>query len=200
MKVRSSTRATSVGSEAQWNELGLMSWFRRVKVPDATSLSVSVVHSRSEPVTQEMRSGVVSAATSATQEASPLWLVEPSLWICSGAVVVMRFAYPSRAARYRPHLIVSMLTSPSGICMVSICHVTRAAYVTEWTNVPAPKPPPESRTLMRPWRSIEPGHRLKSPGEVPRLEGEELVQLALALLGRAAEDHRLDDRQPRLLH
>src|SRR5664279_1191112 len=100
MKVRSSTRATSVGSEAQWNELGLMSWFRRVKVPDATSLSVSVVHSRSEPVTQEMRSGVVSAATSATQAASPLWLVEPSLWICSGAVVVMRFAYPSRAARY----------------------------------------------------------------------------------------------------
>src|SRR5664279_6182692 len=115
MKVLASTRATSEGSDVQWNELGLMSSLRRVKVPDATSLSVRVFHSWSEPVTQEMRSGVVSAATSATQAASPLWLVEPSLWICSGAVVVMRFAYPSRAARYRPHWIVSMLTSPSGI-------------------------------------------------------------------------------------
>ena len=71
MKVRSSTRATSLGSEAQWNELGLMSGLSRVNVPAATSSSVSRVHSCSEPVTQEMRSGVVRAATSATQAASP---------------------------------------------------------------------------------------------------------------------------------
>src|SRR5450631_2184564 len=89
MKVRSSTRATSVGSEAQWNELGLMSLFRRVKVPDATSSSVSVFHSWSEPVTHEMWSGVVRAATSSTQAASRLWLVEPSVWTCELAVIVI---------------------------------------------------------------------------------------------------------------
>src|SRR5476649_1193475 len=89
MKVRSSTRATSVGSEAAWNELGLMSLFRRVKVPEATSWSVSVFHSWSEPVTQEMRSGVVSAATSFTQAASRVWLVEPSLWICRVVLVIV---------------------------------------------------------------------------------------------------------------
>jgi len=94
MKVLASTRATSEGSDVQWKELGLMSSFRRVKVPDATSLSVSVVHSWSEPVTQEMRSGVVSAATSATQVASRLWLVEPSLWICTRAVIVIGSVIP----------------------------------------------------------------------------------------------------------
>src|SRR5450756_2364981 len=36
MKVRSSTRATSEGLEAQWKELGLMSSLRRVKVPAET--------------------------------------------------------------------------------------------------------------------------------------------------------------------
>src|SRR5450631_661224 len=95
MKVRSSTRATSEGSEAQWNELGLMLWLRRVNVPDATRPSVSVVHSWSEPVTHEMRSGVVS---SATQAASRLWLVEPSLWICGLVVLVIGPAIPSHGA------------------------------------------------------------------------------------------------------
>jgi hypothetical protein len=89
MKVLASTRATSEGLEAQWNELGLMSWLRRVKVPEATSLSVSVFHSWSEPVTQEMRSGVVRAATSATQLPRRLWLVEPSLWVCSVVLVIV---------------------------------------------------------------------------------------------------------------
>jgi hypothetical protein len=42
-----------------------------------------------------MRSGVVSAATSATHAASPLWLVEPSLWICSaGLVIVIGSGFP----------------------------------------------------------------------------------------------------------
>ena len=99
--MRSSTRATSEGLEAQWKELGLMSSLRRVKVPEEMSLSVSVVHSSSEPVTQEMRSGVVSAATSATQAASRPWLVAPSLWICGFAVVVMRFGHPFRGAPLR---------------------------------------------------------------------------------------------------
>src|SRR5665647_1221747 len=98
MKVRSSTRATSEGSEAQWNELGLMSSLRRVKVPVDTSLSVSVAHSSAEPVTHEMRSGVVSAATSATQSARRPWLVEPSLGIWSFVVLVMRLGLPFRGA------------------------------------------------------------------------------------------------------
>src|SRR5664280_1876463 len=133
MKVRSSTRATSEWSEAQWNELGLMSSLRRVKVPDATSPSVSVFHSWSEPVTQEMRSGVVSAATSATQAASPLWLVEPSLWICSLAVVVIGSAIPFA---WRPSgrlLIVSRL-SPSDVGMVNVVlgHVNPGGRWREW--------------------------------------------------------------------
>ena len=77
-----------------------MSSLRRVKVPDETSSSVSVFHSSSEPVTQEMRSGVVSAATSATQAARRPWLVEPSLWIGGLAVVVMRLGLPFRAAPF----------------------------------------------------------------------------------------------------
>src|SRR5664280_3145907 len=112
MKVRSSTRATSEGSEAQWNELGLMSSLSRVKVPDATSPSVSVFHSWSEPVTQEMRSGVVSSATSATQAASRLWLVEPSLWICGCAVVVIGSAVP-------------FAWRPSG-CLVFVARLSRS--------------------------------------------------------------------------
>src|SRR5689334_14796064 len=43
MKVRSSTRATSLGSEAQWNEFGFASSL--VNVPAATSFSVSRAHS-----------------------------------------------------------------------------------------------------------------------------------------------------------
>ena len=110
MKVRSSTRATSLGSEAQWNELGLMSGLSRVNVPAATSPSVSRVHSCSEPVTQEMRSGVVRAATSATQAASPAWVVLPSLampvpaeggWV-GCAVVVISWAIPFAAPSWRP--------------------------------------------------------------------------------------------------
>src|SRR3712207_3240579 len=65
MKVRSSTRATSDGSEAHQKELGFLS--RRVKVPAATSFSVSRFHSSSLPSTQTTSSGVVSSAISRTQ-------------------------------------------------------------------------------------------------------------------------------------
>src|SRR5215217_9103334 len=68
MKVRSSTRATSEGSEAHQNELGFFS--SRVKVPAATSLSVSRLHSSSLPSTQTTSSGVVSSAISRTQASS----------------------------------------------------------------------------------------------------------------------------------
>jgi hypothetical protein len=71
MKVRSSTRATSVGSEAAWKEFGFFAGSRRVNVPLATSASVSSVHSSSEPVHQCTRSGRVSSATSETQVRMP---------------------------------------------------------------------------------------------------------------------------------
>ncbi len=75
MKVRSSTRATSVGSVRAQKEFGFFFSSRRVKVPLATSASVSSTHSSSEPVHQCTRSGWVSSATSATQDAMPAWLV-----------------------------------------------------------------------------------------------------------------------------
>src|SRR3954453_3583706 len=75
MKVRSSTRATSVGSEAQWNELGFLVSSRRVKVPVATSASVSSVHSSSEPVHQWTSRGRVSSAISLTQLRIASWVV-----------------------------------------------------------------------------------------------------------------------------
>ena len=71
MKVRSSTRATSVGSLAAWKELGLIAGSSRVKVPVETRASVSSVHSSSEPVHQWMRAGLVIAATSLTKSRMP---------------------------------------------------------------------------------------------------------------------------------
>src|SRR6059058_5050998 len=56
MKVRSSTRATSLGSEAHQKELGFFS--SRVNVPASTSLPVSRSHSSSLPSTQTTSSGV----------------------------------------------------------------------------------------------------------------------------------------------
>jgi hypothetical protein len=68
MKVRSSTLATSEGSEAAQNEFGFFE--RRVKVPAATSRSVSRVHSAGLPSTHTTCSGVVNSATSRTHPSS----------------------------------------------------------------------------------------------------------------------------------
>ncbi len=70
MNVRSSTRATSVGSEAHQNEFGFLSGFSRVNVPFSTSWSVMRVHSSGEPSTHSIRSGWVSSAVSRTQFSS----------------------------------------------------------------------------------------------------------------------------------
>src|SRR5215213_2762160 len=67
MNVRSSTRATSVGSEAHQNELGFFCSSSRVNVPASTSRSVIRVHSAGEPSHHATRSGRVSSATSSTQ-------------------------------------------------------------------------------------------------------------------------------------
>src|ERR1700694_93470 len=65
MKVRSSTRATSSGSEAHQNEFVLRD--SRTKVPLFTRSVVRRRHSSSEPSHHTTSSGVVSAATSSTQ-------------------------------------------------------------------------------------------------------------------------------------
>lgn len=73
MKVRSSTRATSSGSETHQNEFGLAG--SGTKVPLATSSAVSRSHSSRDPSQKTMRSGAVSSATSATQASTASWSV-----------------------------------------------------------------------------------------------------------------------------
>ncbi len=70
MNVRSSTRATSDGSERARKLLGRFSADSRMNVPDATISSQSAAYSSSVPSHQWTRSGVVSAATSSTQRVS----------------------------------------------------------------------------------------------------------------------------------
>ena len=70
MNVRSSTRATSLGSERPRNELGFFSGLSRMNVPASTSWSVIRVHSSGDPSTHSIRSGWVSSAHSRTQASS----------------------------------------------------------------------------------------------------------------------------------
>src|ERR1022692_744864 len=70
MKVRSSTRATSLGSEAQEKLFGRSFGLSRVNVPFSTSRLVKRSHSLSEPSHQTTSSGLVSLETSRTQPAS----------------------------------------------------------------------------------------------------------------------------------
>src|SRR3569833_2559185 len=74
MNVRSSTRATSVGSVRARKELGLRSGLRRTSVPASTSSSVRRVHSASEPSHHATRSGLVSTTTSRTHATSRGWV------------------------------------------------------------------------------------------------------------------------------
>ena len=75
MNVRSSTRATSEGSDAHQKELGFFASSRRISVPAPTRPSVSRPHSSWDPSHQTTRSGWVSSATSCTQSLSPRWMV-----------------------------------------------------------------------------------------------------------------------------
>ena len=79
MNVRSSTRATSPGSEAHQKLFGRSSGFSRVKVPFSTSRLVSRSHSSSEPSHQTTASGWVSPAISSTHSASSVRLVPVSM-------------------------------------------------------------------------------------------------------------------------
>src|SRR5947207_1788143 len=79
MNVRSSTRATSLGSEAHQKLFGRSSGFSLVKVPLSTSRLVSRSHSACEPSHQTTASGLVSPAISSTHSASSGSLVAACL-------------------------------------------------------------------------------------------------------------------------
>ena len=66
MKVRSSTRATSAGSDRAQKEFGLRRGSSRTKVPASTSKPAMRSHSCRDPSHHSTRSGRVSLATSRT--------------------------------------------------------------------------------------------------------------------------------------
>ena len=70
MNVRSSTRATSPGSDRHQKLFGRSSGFSRVNVPASTSSPVSRSHSACDPSHQTTASGLVSSAISPTHSAS----------------------------------------------------------------------------------------------------------------------------------
>jgi len=67
MNVRSSTRATSLGSERARYEFGRLKSFRRSNVPASTIRCAIRSYSSADPSHQWIESGSVSAATSSTQ-------------------------------------------------------------------------------------------------------------------------------------
>ncbi len=73
MNVRSSTRATSPGSERERKLFGRFFGSRRMNVPDATSCSHIAWYSSSEPSHQWIASGVQSLAISSTHDFN-FWL------------------------------------------------------------------------------------------------------------------------------
>ena len=83
MNVRSSTRATSLGSEAHQKLFGRSFGFSRVKVPFSTSRLVSRSHSACEPSHQTTSRGLVSSAISRTHSATSRRLV--SIWFSVGS-------------------------------------------------------------------------------------------------------------------
>ncbi len=73
MNVRSSTRATSDGSDSARKLLGRSTGFRRFSVPETTISSHSRSYSASLPSHQTMRSGFVSLAMSRTHARRRAW-------------------------------------------------------------------------------------------------------------------------------
>src|SRR5579875_1469202 len=75
MKVRSSTRATSPGSDSARYEFGRLASASFWKVPPSTSVCASWSYSSAVPSHQWISSGCVSAATSSTHPFNRAWLV-----------------------------------------------------------------------------------------------------------------------------
>ena len=128
MKVRSSTRATSEGSERARKEFGRISGFSRVKVPPSTMAWVSRSHSASEPSHHSTRSGLVSAATSSTHSSNFLLRVggfsSPAMVIC--ALRLRAIEGERRGFRRRCGCAMPSTTMPcrcsSGTVGVRRCH------------------------------------------------------------------------------
>ena len=97
MNVRSSTRATSSGSEAAQNELGLFSSFSLTSVPASTSCVVMRSHSAAEPSHHTTRSGWVRSATSRTQASSRSFSVGVASSPGTVAVVMAPFSSGNNA-------------------------------------------------------------------------------------------------------
>ena len=95
MYVRSSTRATSPGSERHRNDPGRFSSFSRMNVPCSTISSQSCADSASLPSHQWTRSGCVSAAISSTQEISDL-LATPCVMSIISPPVPFALSVPPR--------------------------------------------------------------------------------------------------------
>ena len=96
MKVRSSTRATSVGSDQARKEPGRLAGFSGRRVPAATISAHRLSYSACEPSAQWMRSGWVSAAMRATQSISPACCTH------SGAPVMVRASTARRPPARSP--------------------------------------------------------------------------------------------------
>src|SRR4051795_11184124 len=82
MNVRSSTRATSAGSEVAQYELGRLASLNLVNVPLSTKSWARRSYSSADPSHHSTRSGVVRAATSSTHSRSFLLVV--GRFICEG--------------------------------------------------------------------------------------------------------------------
>ncbi len=101
MNVRSSTRATSAGSEAHQKEFGFA--VSRTSVPASTNRVVSRSHSPCEPSHHTTCSGVVSSATSRTQASSRRWVVGARSRPGMGAVVILPLLTGASAPLTRSH-------------------------------------------------------------------------------------------------
>ena len=99
MNVRSSTRATSPGSEADQKLFGRSFGFSRVKVPFSTSRPVSRSHSPPEPSHQTTSSGLVSSAMPCTHLASSGRLVSAGSSIRSALNIAISLRMTQRRGK-----------------------------------------------------------------------------------------------------
>ncbi len=81
MKVRSSTRATSEGSDRARKHPGCISGFRRRKVPALINSLQSWSYSASEPSLQCTSAGWQRAVISSTQASRAAWVVGAAEWV-----------------------------------------------------------------------------------------------------------------------
>src|SRR3954453_13259595 len=122
MKVRSSTRATSFGSEVAQKELGLD--LSCTNVPASTSSWLIRAASSSDPSTHTTRSGSVSSATSRTKDSTPVCVVGA---VSSPGMATAVISTPDFRRQMSPHRNDAVL-------------VRASLPATEWLCTPAGGP------------------------------------------------------------